>query len=463
MSVIDSLLTELGFEYDPKDLEDFNKGVESSVNVARKMLTVISSVSAALFGFSVATTKAVDEQGKLSNETGVSVETISALEFAIQRAGGEASGLSNSLRQLSIRASEAARGVGSGVEAFGLLGITVTDVNGDLKSTDQLLLEVSDRLEGLDNARQIELADKLGMTDAIRLIQLGDDGIEDLIARARELGVTTRQDAAISEEFQDSLVDFWTIVKDISRAISRELTPAFREGIDMFSDWWRLNRTLILQNLPGFVDKVVEAISLLTKIAGAFLALKLFKVIGQGVILFNKLKLGVGGFAAILGGIPALIGAAVAGVALLAEDAKVFLQGGDSAFGRLIDRFPAWKRELEIIAGIFATIASATEMIVDGWTKIFDVLFSDSNTTFQEHLDILKTIGGDLLTGASRFFGFEGSAAPGATNNSNVANTTRIDKLEVNVNDQGSPEAVGKAVLREFQQASQDVNSAVYQ
>jgi hypothetical protein len=126
---LDELLVELGFDYDPEEMKDFKEDIEKSVKLLKGLATAAVAGAAAITGLTVASTRASDEQGKLAEEIGDTVEMISALQFAQKRAGGTTEEMTSSLRDFSIRAAEAARGTGSALEAFGMLGISATGVS----------------------------------------------------------------------------------------------------------------------------------------------------------------------------------------------------------------------------------------------------------------------------------------------------------------------------------------------
>ena len=274
MAVIDELLVALGFDYDPDDLEQFNKDLNKSISLIKKLATAVIAGTTALIAFSTATTAVADKQGKLAKQTGLSVGEIDSLQFALKRAGENGDSLEATLEQFSIRLSEASRGTGSAVEALGILGLTATDSNGKLKGMTQVILEVSDAIQGLDTARQIDLADKLGLKDAVLLLQEGSAGIKALTAEARAFGVTTDKDAAISADFQDSLVDIFQIVRQISRVLSSLLTPALDKIANNFTEWFKINRELLEQNIPKFIKGAANALKLLTIASLAFIGIR---------------------------------------------------------------------------------------------------------------------------------------------------------------------------------------------
>lgn len=513
--ILDELLVVLGFDYDPKDITKFKKDLTQTVDVVKKLTRVAVGAAAAITGLTVASIKASDEQGKFAAEIGDSVENIDALQFALESSGGSADAMVDSLRNLAMRSAEAARGVGSGVEAFGILGISVTNSNGELKRSSDLMLEVSDRLQGLDRSRQIELADKLGLTGSIRLLQHGSKEISSLTAEAKALGVTTAEDAKISAEFQNSLTNIFTVVKDLSRTVAREFAPRIKDLADTFSTWWVSNSELIKQDLPGWIDKAVIAMKLLVIATSAWLAMRLatgvllvakaFKTLSLSAMLANLAVLGIPGL------IVLAIGAAVTAIGLLIDDMRTFFKGGESYVGDLVKKIPMIGDALYAIADAFAYVgrkfitdsenlkdalidftyfvADSFEDMVDRiarffsnlWSFVFDnfrsivltpisnalqKLTSPISSAFNKALDF----GGDSLSKVKNFFEFSSepkvnqSIPSGDISTSNVRNNiTKVDKLEISVQSAGDPSAVANAVYNIFQQTSQDLNTAVEQ
>lgn len=461
MALIDELLVGLGFEYDPKEAKKFKDDVGKTVNVVKELSKVAIAAATAITGMTVASARASDEQGKLANEIGETVENVSALQFAQQIAGGAADGMVNSLRELSLRASEAARGTGTAVEAFGLLGISVTDANGQIKPASDLIKEISANFQGLGRARQIELADKLGLRDSIRLIQQGPKVIEELTQRARDLGVTTAEDAALSASFNDSLVELWTVTKQVSRVLSRSFAPILEEIVESFTDWWVVNKDLIEQNIPKWIEQFTQGLKLLTVAMGAFLAMRIITHLMQMITLMRSLTLATLAANAGFFLLPLLIAGIATAFVALVEDAKVFFEGGRSFIGDMLEKYPQWASEINTVAAVLATVADLTAMIFDGWSKIFDLFDKLSLENIKEVLGNLPGFLGDI-TGLNTV---EGTGfIPETQQNLSNAYSTVVDKLDIIV--QGgadTAENIANRVYEVFQQTSQDLSSAVDQ
>lgn len=439
---LDQLLVGLGYDYDDKEVKQFKEDMMSVTKVVAALTTAAVATAGALTKITLESTETTDELTKLGKEVGLSAGLIEALEFGLSKAGGEASALGSSLQGLSKASSEAVRGLGSGLEAFGLLGISVQNANGVLKNNLQLMLEVSGALQGLEKQRQIELAEKLGLSGSIRLLQLGPQAIRDYIEEAEQLGLTTSEDSAIAEEFRDSLVDVNQILKSVSRTISREVAPFLSDLVQNVKEWWIANRQLVIQNIPKWIDALTLTLKALSTVLAGLIALQFWKLFASW---------------------PLLIALVVAAFGLLVQDAQGFFKGHDSFLGDLLKKYPEWEKSIMAIAKVFNFIADTIEMIVFGWKEIFKLA---NQFTAENIKEVAGNIPGFLgsLVGLDDFIkARQERVFDPATGSFRDATQMRIEKLEVNVNGAGSPEAVGQAVVNQFQQTAQDLVTAVEQ
>jgi len=498
-SLLDELLVGLGFEYDPKEMSDFKKDIDGSVNLVKNLTKAVVGAATALTALVVTSTKASDEQGKFANEIGISVEMLDALQFSLVRSGGSADGMSSSLKSFSKNIADAVMGSGSGIEAFGRLGISIQDANGQLKPTSDLLLEVSERMQGLDRRQQIELADKLGLSDSLRLLQQGPKAIRELINEAEALGNTTAEDAAIAAEFQDSLTNLWKIIKDLSRSISRELAPMMTELVSTFTDWWKANRDIIQQKIPEWIDKFTQALKLLSIAVAVFIGYKLAAYFVTLIGLIKGVTVGALLMNAAMFILPMLIAGIITAIGLLAEDAKVFFEGGESFIGSMLEKYPQWADEIRVVAALFATIADLTAKIFEGWGHIMDIVKGDTKLKdlweglkfsvgikpksdvelTESALMIQRNVGGPEavkraaeisalfggLSSAGSLQGFENEDLSFlGSPTSNNSRSINVDRVEISVNGgSDSAETIANSVYNMFQQAAEDLETPVDQ
>ncbi len=225
-TIIESLITQLGFEFDDDDIKAFNDGVE---NAAKGLLAVTAAAgvaAVAIFGFTKSVAGANDETGKLSERIGVDLDAMQELGFVAELNGGSIDSMNSSLENVSKIASEAARGVGAGVEVFGLLGLSATDAEGKVKKADTMLLEISDSVSALGTqAEKLELTQKLGIGgDLLLAIQDGSDAMMRQREEARKLGFAIDKDAAgAAANFNDEMLRMQKIIQGVASSIGTKL------------------------------------------------------------------------------------------------------------------------------------------------------------------------------------------------------------------------------------------------
>lgn len=181
----------------------------------------------------------LDRTAKSAAQLGILVEDLSRLEFAASLSGVGADQLRDTLKDLAKNAVEASKGTQTQAEAFDLIGVSVTDANGKVKSLTDLLPEVADAFSGFeDGATKSELAMKIFGEQGLRLIPLlnqGAAGIKAMGLEADAFGITmSSETAANAELFNDNLSRLRGTINGLSQAIAQELLPALNSILTPF-------------------------------------------------------------------------------------------------------------------------------------------------------------------------------------------------------------------------------------
>lgn len=245
--VVDFVANTAGFETDTaraaKSLEKRAKEIDRQIANIGRVAAAVGAVAAAGF---VALTKAAidaaDGLNDMSKATGVSVEALSALQFAAEQSGTNLEGLDTGLRRLSKSAAEAAKGSKGASDTFKQLGISVENADGSLRDTESILLDVADVFSQYeDGAAKAALAQELfgrSGTELIPFLNQGKAGIEALKDEAKALGITISQDAAqAADDFNDKINRLGAITQGIGRQIASELLPSLNGIVDAFADF----------------------------------------------------------------------------------------------------------------------------------------------------------------------------------------------------------------------------------
>jgi len=125
--------------------------------------------------------KQIDDLAKASSRLGLTVNEIQSLQFAASQTGASAEELEKGLTRFSRAISEASTGIGTGLRSFEALGVTVTDAEGSLRPTSELLSLVSDRLSQIENpADRVRIAFDLFGRSGVNLVNTLQEGSTEL-------------------------------------------------------------------------------------------------------------------------------------------------------------------------------------------------------------------------------------------------------------------------------------------
>lgn len=169
------------------------------------------------------TVRGIAEIGDAAKRAGMQAEAFQEWGYVADQNRISVDSLVDGFKELNLRADEfIVTGGGSAAEAFKRLGFIASELKDQLQDPSALMLELVKRMEGLDKAAQIRVADELfggtGGEQFVQLINKGAEGIAAQIARARDLGIVLSSDV-------------------INRAA--ELDSKFREVETRLQSMWR--------------------------------------------------------------------------------------------------------------------------------------------------------------------------------------------------------------------------------
>lgn len=172
----------------------------------------------------------MDNISKAALRSGVSTEVFSALAYAGNLADVSIETLQGTFGKLTKNMAAAAEGSKAQAEAFASVGISVLDVEGNLRSSSDVLLEFADvwkREAGSPEAMAVgfKIFGK-SFQDLIPLLNGGAEALRDAMKEAEEFGqVTSTEAGQAAEAFNDNLTRLQTGVNGVWKAIAVELLP----------------------------------------------------------------------------------------------------------------------------------------------------------------------------------------------------------------------------------------------
>jgi hypothetical protein len=214
----------------------------------------LTAVGGALFAIAKSTANAGEEALKGAQKTGLAVEAYQQIAYAAKLADVEQGQLLVGLKSLSTAMVEAAQGGQEQKKTFDALKLSATDATGQLKPTEQVLLEVADRFAHMENgavksALAVKLFGKSGL-DLIPFLNQGKAGIQAMMEEARTLGIVmSEKDAQAANEFNDGLKRLQTSVRAIVLDLGTKLIPVLIQLAELVTTIMTRGRANVLDEM----------------------------------------------------------------------------------------------------------------------------------------------------------------------------------------------------------------------
>lgn len=273
-----------------------------------------------------------EQLGNLADKAGVAVEALQTLSKA---SGGDAESTASSITNIK-----------ENKESYQKAGIQI--VEGDSSATFE---NVAKKMEGLKSeAEKLDLAASLGIDDnTAKMLAKGVDSYRESLKKAEKYKLYTKEDIERMRDYRQIQQDIKAGLQATSGAVYRMLLPvitAVAKVIRKITDW--------LAEHEGLV-----------KIIGATLAVAAAIGVVIGVVMGLQKALALVMANPIVLQIMAVVAAIMVVIAII-NDFIVFLQGGDSIIGELLNK---WGYDTDAIR---ADILNAIEQLKAGFTSFME-------------------------------------------------------------------------------------------
>jgi LysM repeat protein len=271
------------------------------------------------------TIEAGDKFNDLSQRTGVSVESLARFNKAAATSGTDIDAVAKALGKLSKGLYEAATtGKGATSDALKTLGISAKDAAGNLKSADQVTLEIANKFKTMpDGVEKTALAMQLFGKSGAEMIPMLNEGGTAIESLSVKMNAAFAKKA---DEYNDKLAALGGKVGALASGITVALLPALDAVTTVL--------TAVVDgftSLPGPIQAIVGGLALLAvsftvlapivasviTVLGAFQGLAIGATIAGWIGALGPLTTALATFAATIVGWPLLIGAALVAVGVL--------------------------------------------------------------------------------------------------------------------------------------------------
>jgi lambda family phage tail tape measure protein len=258
MSALGALVVSLSLEYSytkgldksSQDAMRYAQGVQKSFDQAsaasREYFTgmIKGAAAAAVAVLSVrsvidglkSSIDAADHLNDLSKKTGIAVDTLGGLGFAATQAGLDLEGVTAGAGKLNKSIAEAATGNKEAAEAFQVLGISIKDASGKLKTADVVIAEIADKFEQFEDGPEkaaiaLRLFGKAG-ADMIPLLNDGGAALSENIEYYKRFSGVTQEVATAADAYNDALGKLNLLNGAFSRQLAAEMLPTMQALVD---------------------------------------------------------------------------------------------------------------------------------------------------------------------------------------------------------------------------------------
>jgi hypothetical protein len=223
------------------DSKEFAGKLDEGTKGVLKFTAAVTAISGAVLAATKMTANYRDETIKAARAAGSTAGDFSALRHAADLSGVSMEQLAKGLRRINDPSKEAR-------EEMTRLGISMRDSSGHMKTQNEILFELADKISGLESpAQRSAAAVKIFGTrnaDMVNLLREGSSGLREMTAEAERMGLTFSDKAgAASELFNDNIQRLTGSVKGC--------VMTFTEGIIEF-----VNTTGIMETLSGAIQGV---------------------------------------------------------------------------------------------------------------------------------------------------------------------------------------------------------------
>lgn len=177
--------------------------------------------------------KYADDIATLSTQTGVSQSSLQQWTYASNFVDTSVDSITSSMTKLTQTMGNALNGSSEASDKFATLGVSITDVHGRLRSTEDVFWDAIDALGKIENPAERDAAAIALFGESAQklnpLIAAGREGFEALNAEAERLGTVFSDDEiATMGGFDDAMQRNSQAVSGLKNAIGLALIPAFQ-------------------------------------------------------------------------------------------------------------------------------------------------------------------------------------------------------------------------------------------
>lgn len=198
------------------------------------LAVAIAKVEKALIQMTRESAEAADDIVTLSSVTGMSTDSIQELNYMADLTDVSLDRIRDSLKETTNKMQEAATGTGDAYEAYNKLGVKITDVDGQLRSAEDVFYDTIDALGQMKNKTERDAIAMDLLSESAQelnpLIEIGSDGLKQYAQEAHSMGYVLDNEALTAlTEVDDAYQRLQKSQEGAKNQLSAEFAPYLTE------------------------------------------------------------------------------------------------------------------------------------------------------------------------------------------------------------------------------------------
>jgi len=215
--------------------------ITSTVAVISSLISACQQVAQALGELATKSTEWADDLLTTSAQIGITTTTLQELAYASSFVDVSVETMQGAMARLTKEMGNAQSGSASAQAAFSSLGVSITNADGSLKTSEQVFYEVIDALGGIQNTAERDAASMAifgrSAQDLNTLIEAGSSSLQMYGEEARNLGIIMEEsDVQALGRMQDSFDRLSSVMDAAQTRVSAGFAPALAGLADMISE-----------------------------------------------------------------------------------------------------------------------------------------------------------------------------------------------------------------------------------
>lgn len=280
-------------------IEGFSAGTVAALGAAAVAVAGLIEAFKKLGEITLQVAADADEYLSKSAITGVPTEMLQAWDYAAPLIDTDVETITGAMTKLTKAMGDAQGGSEATQAKFAELGISIEDSNGNLRSSEEVFMDVIDALGQMENSTERDAAAMAllgkGAQELNPLINAGTDALKEYSDEAKALGyVLDEEQIEKLGEVDDSYQRVKLTLEAIKKQMAADFAPAAKAAMDLFSDavhkageW--LKRSGLIENLASIIETLIDIFRTLgefiTSIPGLESGLDLIKNALKGVAI----------------------------------------------------------------------------------------------------------------------------------------------------------------------------------